>query len=141
MATRTIQTSSRNGYACAIEVNQNGKYCVRLRASFGRTGWALPLYFMTSTFDGAMKKLEQTLQYLQKKEEALWFWGVQRSDDPNLATELLADVGLKLDRRDEFPRKRGEITTPAERPVAAVQIAPLRRALAESLAPARVASD
>ncbi|HMD31610.1 MAG TPA: hypothetical protein VKG84_06855, partial [Candidatus Acidoferrales bacterium] len=63
-----------------------------------------------------MKKLEQTLQYLQKKEEALWFWGVQRSDDPNLATELLADVGLKLDRRDEFPRKRGEI--------AAVQLQP-----------------
>jgi hypothetical protein len=88
-----------------------------------------------------MKKLEQTLQYLQKKEEALWFWGVQRSDDPNLATELLADLGLKLDRRDEFPRKKGEFVTTAERPVAAVQIAPLRRALAESLAPARAASD
>jgi len=140
MATRPIH-SSRNAYVCAIEVNQNGKYCVRLRVTFGRTGWALPLYFMTSTFDGAMKKLEQTLQYLQKKEEALWFWGVQRSDDPNLATELLADVGLKLDRRDEFPRKRGEIAAAVERPVAGVQIAPLRRALAESLAPARVASD
>jgi hypothetical protein len=141
MAAKTIQNSSRNAYACAIEVNQNGKYCVRLRATFGRTGWALPLYFLASSFDVAMKKLEHTLQYLQKKEEALWFWGVQRSDDPNLASELLAELGLKLDRRDEFPRKRGEIHAAAERPVAAVQIAPLRRALAESLAPVRLASD
>jgi len=141
MTARTIPSGSRNAYACAIELNQNGKYCVRLRATFGRTGWGLPLYFLASSFDAAMKKLEQTLQYLQKKEEALWFWGVQRSDDPNLATELLADLGLKLDRRDEFPRKRGEISAVADRPVAAVQIAPLRRALAESLAPARAASD
>lgn len=141
MTARAVQTSSRNAYACAIERNQNGKYCVRLRASFGRTGWALPLYFLASSFDAAMKKLEQTLQYLQKKEEALWFWGVQRSDDPNLATELLSELGLKLDRRDEFPKKRGEFVIAADRPVAAAQIAPLRRALTDSLAPARIASD
>ncbi len=141
MSQKITQNSGRNAYACALEVNQNGKYCVRVRAAFGRTGWVLPLYFLTSTFDGAMKKLEQTLQYLQKREEALWFWGVDRSDDPNLAPELLADVGLSLDRRGEFPRKRGEIVASAERPVAAVQIAPLRRTLADSLTPARLASD
>ena len=141
MAAKSMQNGSRNAYACAIEVNQNGKYCVRLRATFGRTGWGLPLYFLASSFDAAMKKLEHTLQYLQKKEEALWFWGKQRSDDPHLTSELLAELGVKLDRRDEFPKKRGEIHAAAERPVAAVQIAPLRRALAESLAPARLASD
>jgi hypothetical protein len=141
MSEKSTRNSGRNAYACALEVNQNGKYCVRVRAAFGRTGWVLPLYFLTSSFDGAMKKLEQTLQYLQKREETLWFWGKDRSDDPNLAPELLADVGLRLDRRAEFPRKRGEIVASAERPVAAVQIAPLRRALAESLTPVRLASD
>jgi len=141
MSQKITQNGGRNAYACALEVNQNGKYCVRVRAAFGRTGWVLPLYFLASSFDGAMKKLVEALQYLQKREESLWFWSVDRSDDPNLAPELLADVGLRLDRRGEFPRKRGEIVTSAERPVAAVQIAPLRRALADSLAPTRLASD
>jgi len=141
MSQKIMQSGGRNTYACSLELNQSGKYCVRVRAAFGRTGWVLPLYFLTSSFDGAMKKLEQTLQYLQKREESLWFWGVDRSDDPQLAPELLAEVGLSLDRRSEFPRKRGEIVTSAERPVAAVQIAPLRRMLADSLTPARLASD
>jgi len=141
MSTKIYPSGSRNAYECALELNQNGKYCVRIRASFGRTKWSLPVYFLASSFDGAMKKLETTLQYLQKREEALWFWGVQRSDDPNLAGELLADVGLRLDRRAEFPRKRGEVQATADRPVSAVQIAPLRRALADTVAPARIASD
>ena len=141
MNTRMVPSGSRNAYECAVELNQNGKYCVRIRASFGRSKWSLPLYFLASSFDGAMKKLEQTLQYLQKREEALWFWGVQRSDDPNLAAELLADVGLRLDRRAEFPRKRGEVLASADRPVSAVQIAPLRRALADTVIPSRPAND
>jgi hypothetical protein len=141
MAQRIVPNGSRNTYSCAIEVNQNGKYCVRVRATFARTGWVLPLYFMASSFVGAMKKLEQTLQYLQKREEALWFWGVHRSDDPYLAPELLSSEGLRLDRRNEFPRKRSEVLASVDRPVAAVQIAPLRRVLADSLVPARIASD
>lgn len=141
MSAKIVTSGSRNAYECALELNQNGKYCVRLRASFGRGKWVLPLYFLASSFDGAMKKLEQALQYLQKREESLWFWGVERSDDPNLASELLAEVGLRLDRRSEFPRKRGEVQAASDRPVSAVQIAPLRRALAETLIPARAASD
>jgi len=141
MTRKATQNGSRNAYDCAIEFNQNGKYCVRIRATFGQTKWVLPLYFLASSFHAGMKKLEQTLQYLQKREEALWFWGVHHSDDPNLAPELLAEVGLKLDRRGEFPKKRGEVVTSVEQPVSPVQIAPLRRMLAESLEPARVASD
>jgi hypothetical protein len=141
MTRKVTPNGSRNAYDCAIEFNQNGKYCVRIRATFGRTGWVLPLYFLASSFPAGMKKLEQTLQYLQKREEALWFWGVHRSDDPNLAPELLAEVGVKLDRRTEFPKKRGGVVAGAERPVSPVQIAPLRRMLAESLEPARIASD
>jgi len=141
MTRKAASNGARNAYACAIEFNQNGKYCVRVKATFGRTGWTLPLYFLASSFDAGMKKLEQTLQHLQKREDALWFWGAHRSDDPKLAPELLAELGLKLDRRDEFPRKHSEVTAPAERPVSPVQFAPVRRTLAESLELARVASD
>jgi hypothetical protein len=141
MASKAITGISRNEYQCAIEVNQNGKYCVRVRVTFGRTAWSLPLYFMASSFDKSMKKLEQSLQYLQKREDSLWFWGAERSDDPNLATELLADVGLTFDRRREFPRRSANLQVAPERSVPAFHIAPMRRALAEAMAPARVASD
>lgn len=141
MTQKLSPSQGKNEYNCAIEVNQNGKYCVRVRVNFGRTGWNLPLYFLASSFDRSIKKLEQTLQYLQKREESLWFWGADRSDDPNLATELLAEVGLKLDRRGEFPRKAANVVISAERPVPAFHIAPLRRTLAESVSPARLASD
>jgi hypothetical protein len=141
IAPKSVTSMTRNEYQCAIEVNQNGKYCVRVRVSFGRTGWSLPLYFLASSFDRSMKKLEHSLQYLQKREESLWFWGADRSDDPNLATELLSEVGLKLDRRAEFPRRTANVVVAPERAVAAFHIAPMRRTLAEAMAPARVASD
>ena len=141
MASKAITSMSRNEYQCAMEVNQNGKYCVRVRVTFGRRAWSLPLYFMASSFDRAMKKLEQSLQYLQKREDSLWFWGAERSDDPNLATELLADVGLTFDRRMEFPRRSANVLVAPERSVPAFHIAPMRRTLAEAMAPTRVASD
>lgn len=140
-APKAVMGMNRNEYQCAIEVNQNGKYCVRVRVSFGRTGWDLPLFFMASSFDRAMKKLEHSLQYLQKREDSLWFWGADRTDDPNLATELLSEVGLKLDRRGEFPRRSANVMVAPNRAVPAFHIAPMRRALAEAMAPARLASD
>ncbi len=69
-----VKVNHRNEYQCTIEVNQNGKYCVRVRAVFTRKAWTLPVYFLASTFDRAMTKLEQTLQFLQQQEERLWFW-------------------------------------------------------------------
>ena len=121
----------RNEYRCTIEVNQNGKYCVRIRASFARHAWVLSVYFLASSFDRAMTKLEQSLQYLQRQEDRLWFWGVDRSDDPNLAGELLREAGLRRDRRAEFPRKSASLSLLPEHPVPAVQLAPVRRGLAE----------
>src|SRR5713226_5783429 len=58
----TKQHVQRNEYRCAIEVNQAGKYCVRIRVSFARHAWVLSVYFLASSFDRAMKKLEQSLQ-------------------------------------------------------------------------------
>jgi hypothetical protein len=134
------QNGSGNEYRCAIEKNQNGKYTVRVRAAFGRRSWVLPVYFLASTFDTAMKRLEEALQLLQRNEERLWFFGRERSDDPNFAEDLLVDIGLRLDRRTEFPRKTAGVGVPREKPVPAVLLAPVRRALAEAVETARAAS-
>ncbi len=115
MSTRNLKTE--NEYLCAIERNQNGKYngtgsrrfrptrMSSLTSSPGTVGWTLPVYFLASSFNGAMKKLEESLQLLQKNEDRLRFWSVEHSDDPNMAGELLHDSGLKIDRRREFPRR------------------------------------
>jgi hypothetical protein len=133
-------TMRTNQYLCTIERNQNGKYNVRVRAQFGAgpQAWVLPVYFLASSFSAAMKKLEESLQLLQKSEEKLRFWGVERSDDPNLAGDLLQDFGLRLDRRRDFPRRTGAIAVPRERPVPAAMLAPLRRILADAVAQERV---
>jgi hypothetical protein len=132
--------TKRNEYLCAIELNQSGKYCLRLRITFGRKDWALSVYFLASSFDRAMQKLEESMQFLQRNEERLWFWAVDRSDDPNLAGEMLREAGLRLDRRTEFPRRQASMAVSPNRPVPAFQIAPLRRGLAESVATQRAAA-
>jgi len=123
----------RNEYQCTIEINQTGKYCVRVRAVFARKAWTLPVYFLASTFDRAMSKLEQVLQFLQQKEERLWFWGVEYSDDPKFSEELVREAGLKLDRRAAFPRRSASVALLPEKPVPAVLLAPVRRGLAHSI--------
>jgi hypothetical protein len=136
-------TMHSNEYRCAIEKNQNGKYNVRVRALFatgGPEGWALPVYFLASSFNAAMKKLEESLQLLQKNEARLRFWGVERTDDPNMAGDLLGEFGLWLDRRREFPRKVAELDVSRDRPVPAAMLAPLRRVLADSVAQERVSA-
>ena len=120
-------------------MNQNGKYCVRIHARFKRHGWVLPVYFLASNLERAIRKLEQTVQFLQQHEDRLWFWGVDRSDDPNLAGEMLREAGLRLDRRAEFPRRLASMAVSPNRPVPAFQIAPLRRGLAEAVSTSRTA--
>ena len=136
----SVKANHRNEYQCTIEVNQNGKYCVRIRAIFARKGWVLPVYFLTSTFDRAMRKLEETLQFLQHKEERLWFWGVENSDDPNFSGELVQEAGLHLDRRVEFPRRSSNVALSPEKPVPAFMLAPIRRGLADSIDSGRVSA-
>ena len=140
-----------NEYLCAIEKNRNGKYNVRLQAIFGLRGegreasctgrWDLSLYFLASSFNGAMKKLEESLQLLQKNEERLRFWSIERSDDPNVAGDILKEFGLWLDRRKEPPTKTAEILVAPEKAVPASMLAPVRRVLANSVASARSVYD
>ena len=141
-----------NEYHCAVERTQNGKYNVRLRALFGASptrgdaaassmhrggGWTVSAYFLASSFNVAMKKLAQSLQSLQKNEERLRFWGVERTDDPNVAGDLLREFGLWLDRRKDFPRKIAEFRIPPERVISTAALAPVRRILADSIAERR----
>ena len=136
-AVTTKQVSAVNRYFSALETNQNGKYNVRIRVIFGKDEWNLPVYFLASTFNAAMKKLEESVQYLQKNEERLRFWALERTDDPNLAGDLLNEIGLMLDRRKDLPRKGAEMVLPSSRPVTAAVLGPIRRTLADSLAVGR----
>lgn len=137
MSQRTA--SPRNEYRCSIEVNQNGKYTVRVRASFGRKDWSLPVFFLVSSFDAAMKRLEEALQLLQRYEERLWFWSAERSDDPKVAGEMLNQFGLYFDQRREFPKRAAAVTVPPEKPVPAFRMAQARRLLADSITSGRTA--
>src|SRR5438477_6511443 len=133
-------STSRNEYRCSIERNHSGKYCVRLRVYYPRHAWALNVYFLASSFDRAMKKLEEALDFLQRQEEKLWFWGVDRAEDMGFSAEFLKEAGLFLDRRNEFPRKATSISLAPERQVPAFVLGPMRRGLAESVEMSRSAA-
>ncbi len=66
-----------------------------------------------------MKRLEDALDFLQRQEEKLWFWGVDRAEDMGFSAEFLKEAGLYLDRRNEFPRKATSISLAPEREVPA----------------------
>ena len=138
MAART--TVSRNDYRCSIERNQSGKYCVRIQVHYPRHAWTLRVFFLASSFDRAMKKLEEGLDFLQRQEEKLWFWGVDRADDMGFSAEYLKEAGLRLDRRNEFPPKATNVSLAPERQVPAFVLGPMRRGLAESMETARAAA-
>jgi hypothetical protein len=123
----------RNDYRCSIEKNQNGKYCVRIRVHYPRHAWSLSVFFLASSFDRAMKKLEESLDFLQRHEEKLWFWGVDRAEDMGFSAEFLREAGMRLDKRTEFPRKAANLTVQPERSVPAFVLGPVRRGLAESV--------
>ena len=128
----------RNDYRCSIERNQSGKYCVRIRVQYPRHAWSLGVFFLASSFDRSMKKLQDSLHFLQRNEEKLWFWGVDRAADLGFSAEFLKEVGLQLDRRIEFPRKAANLSLEPERDVPAFVLGPVRRGLAESVEAGRV---
>src|SRR4029077_9426958 len=103
-------SAARNDYRCTIDRNQSGKYCVRIQVHYPRHAWTLNTYFLASSFDRAMKKLEGALDFLQRQEEKLWFWGVDRAEDMGFSAEFLKEAGLRLDRRAEFPRKATSVS-------------------------------
>jgi len=137
--TATARSSSiRNDYRCSIEKNQSGKYCVRVRVQYPRHAWNLGVFFLASSFDRAMKKLEEALAFLQRNEEKLWFWGVDRAEDLGFSAEFLQEAGLQLDRRLEFPRKAASLSVEPERTVPAFALGPVRRGLAELVESSRL---
>src|SRR6266446_5724874 len=141
VSTMPARTSAvRNDYRCSIERNQAGKYCVRIRVRYPRHAWLLGVFYLASNFDKAMKKLEEAVDFLQRHEEKLWFWGVDRAEDMGFSAEFLRQAGLLLDRRSEFPQKTANISLAPEREVPAFVLGPMRRGLAESVESTRTAS-
>jgi hypothetical protein len=139
-ATRRPNSQS-NQYRCSLEKNQAGKQTGRIRAHFARQGWDLNVYFVASSIPRAVQKLEQSLRFLQSNEERLWFWGVDRSDDPNFAAELLSEAGLKLDLRAEFPRRSTLIAIAPDGDLLTDTVALIRREFGKPNEKVRVASD
>ena len=123
----------RNDYRCSMERNQSGKYCVRIQVFYPRHAWKLGVYYLASSFDRAMKKLEESLDFLQRQEEKLWFWGVDRAEDLGFSAEFLREAGLKIDQRAEFPSRATNLSVVPEREVPAFVLGPVRRGLAESV--------
>jgi hypothetical protein len=70
---------------------------------------------------------------LQRHEEKLWFWGVDRAEDMGFSAEFLREAGLRLDRRLQFPPKGASLALAPERSVPAFVLGPVRRGLAESV--------
>ncbi len=128
-----MANQKRNDYQCAIEMNQAGKYCVRLRVKYSRRPWKLAVYFLASSFERATRKLREAINFFQRAEERLWFWGVEMSDDPNLAGEMLLESGLRLDRRKDFPSRSAVVEVPVEKPIAATLVASVQKKLAADL--------
>src|SRR5260221_10689028 len=137
MAART--SAARNDYRCSIDRNQSGKYCVRLQVHYPRHAWTLSIFFLASSFDRAMKKLEEALDFLQRQEEKLWFWGVDRAEDMGFSAEFLKEAGVYLDRRNEVPRKTTSISLAPAREGPAFVLRPMRRGLAQSVGTTRSA--
>ena len=125
-ATRRPNSHS-NQYRCSIEKNQAGKFGGRIRAHFARQDWDLNVYFVAASLSRAVQKLEESLRFLQMNEERLWFWGVDRSDDPSFASELLSEEGLRLDNRAEFPRRSAVIAIAPDRDLLADTLALIRK--------------
>src|SRR2546430_13799275 len=90
-------SAMRNDYRCSIERNQAGKYCVRVKVRYPRHAWTLSVFFLASSFDRAMKKLEEALDFLQHQEEKLWFWGVDLAVDLCISVYILRLVDFRLD--------------------------------------------
>jgi hypothetical protein len=133
-------STARNEYRCSIERNQSGKYCVRIQVHYPRHAWTLGIFFLAGSFDRAMKKLEESIDFLQRQEEKLWFWGVDRAEDLGFSAEILKEAGLKLDYRKEFPRKATSVALAPEREVPAFVLGSMRRGLAESVELTRAAA-
>jgi hypothetical protein len=138
-ATSRASSTVRNDYRCSMEKNQSGKYCVRIQVFYPRHAWNLGVFFLASSFDRAMKKLEESLDFLQRHEEKLWFWGVDRAEDMGFSAEFLREAGMKLDHRTEFPRRATNLSLAPEREVPAFVLGPVRRGLAESVETTRSA--
>lgn len=131
----------RNSYRISVEPNQAGKFEARIEARFATSRWALRVYFLTATVERLMSHLPAALRHLQRHEEEFWMWGGHAADRGLFFDDLLDQAGLELDRRGEFPRSGIVLAAEPGEPFRPLQLAELKRRLAERLAPApRVAA-
>src|SRR5260370_12251941 len=100
-----------------------------MRVCSPRHAWLLGVFYLASSFDKAMKKLEDSVDFLQRHEEKLWFWGVDRAEDMGFSAEFLRETALHLDRRIQFPPKDANLALAPEPNVPASVLTPARLGL------------
>jgi len=105
--TQTIRTV-RNDYRCSMERNQGGKYCVRIQVRYPRHAWNLGVYFLASSFDRAMKKLEEGLDFLQRNEEKALVLGCRSRGRSGLLRRILERSRSEAGSPPGVPAKGGE---------------------------------
>lgn len=128
-----MRQTPRNTYRISVEPNQAGKHEARLEARFGESAWTLRVYFLASTPERLLARLQTALRYLQRQEEELWMWGSNPSDRSLLFKELLREAGLELDRRRDFPRSAVVVAARPGEAFRPLQLAELKRKLSERL--------
>lgn len=135
------RTAPRNIFRLNADVNRAGRYEFRLEARYAETGWCLRVFFVASTPERLVTRLQSALRYLQRQEEELWLWGSNASDRSLLFDELMRGAGVELDRRREFPRGGVVIQARPGEAFRPLQLAEVKRKLLARLAPRpRVAS-
>lgn len=131
-----MRRADRNTYRISIETNQAGRFESRIEARFATSRWTLRAYFLAATPERLKSHLQATLRYLQRHEDELWMWGANPADRGLFFEDLLSQSGLELDRRREFPRGALVVTAEPGELFRPLQLAELKRRLAERLAPA-----
>jgi len=87
-----------------MERNQGGKYCGADSSSLSATRVELGRVFSASSFDRAMKKLEEAWIFCSGTKKSCGS-GAWTGGGLGFSAEFLKEAGLKLDRRQEFSAK------------------------------------
>lgn len=131
-----MATDTRNRYRTSAEVNQAGKYEVRLEARYARRG-VLRVFFLASTPARVLSHLQNVLRFLQQREEELWLWGSSGGERNLRFEQLLREANLQADHRAELPRGAVEVSARSGKSVRTLPPAVKRRLTAQLASPAK----
>ena len=99
------KSNHRNEYRCCIEMNQNGKYCVRIRAQFHGANGCFPSIFWRRRSIAPSASWSRRSNSCSGTRTACGSGAWTAATTPTYPRRCCAKSGLRLDRRAEFPRR------------------------------------